>query len=148
MPARSISFPPSSLGRPSGSMGRPGLPTGTISAIRSLRMTMSTGPAGGAPVPSITVTPRRIRRGKGPSPSAARAVFADSSNAIPAIISAHLKILFIVQASFSLDGIRQVLLHPPHLGLRVPPGRGEDRQGCESDVQQTDTAAGADPQHL
>ena len=38
--------------------------------MRFLSITMSTGPTAGAPVPSMTVTPRRIRRGNGPSPSA------------------------------------------------------------------------------
>ena len=35
---------------------------------------MSIGPRGGAPVPSITVTPRMTRRSNGPSPSPARRV--------------------------------------------------------------------------
>src|SRR6185436_6936439 len=47
----------------------PGLPTATMSAIRFFSMTMSTGPTGGEPVPSIRVTPRRMSRANGPSPS-------------------------------------------------------------------------------
>ncbi len=71
MPWRSISWSPSSaLKRFSGSGGAPGLPAGATSAMRFFSITTSTGPTGGAPVPSITVTPRRIRRLYGPSPSA------------------------------------------------------------------------------
>src|SRR5690606_25667931 len=56
-------------GRRSSRMGSPGAPTPRISVIRFRSMTMSAGPQGGAPVPSMTVTPRTIRRSCGPSPS-------------------------------------------------------------------------------
>jgi hypothetical protein len=68
MPETSISRPPSPIsgsspGRSSGSTGTPGEPTDTTFTIRSPSITTSTGPTGGAPVPSIRVPPRRIRRG-------------------------------------------------------------------------------------
>ena len=41
----------------------------SISAMRLPSMTMSIGPIGGAPVPSMIVAPRMISRLNGPSPS-------------------------------------------------------------------------------
>ena len=54
MPWRSISrSPASALGRFSGSGATPGCRPATTSAMRFFSITMSTGPIGGAPVPSI-----------------------------------------------------------------------------------------------
>ena len=58
-------------GRPSARIGRPGKPTLAIRAMRFPSMTMSTGPRGGAPVPSMSVAARRMSRWCGPSPSPA-----------------------------------------------------------------------------
>ena len=58
-------------GRPWSRMGTPGEPTLRISAMRLFSTTMSTGPRGGAPVPSIMVMPRITMRLNGPSPSPA-----------------------------------------------------------------------------
>src|ERR1700687_2330569 len=70
MPARSISRSPfAALGRLSGSMP-PGWPTLSTRTMRCFSITMSTGPIAGAPVPSISVAPRRMSRANGPSPSA------------------------------------------------------------------------------
>ena len=41
-----------------------------MDAIRLPSITMSTGPRGGPPEPSIIVAPRMTKRSKGPSPSA------------------------------------------------------------------------------
>src|ERR1043166_2604989 len=71
MPVPSISFV-ASFGRPSGLIGTSGAPTTRTSRMRFPSMTTSAGPIGGAPVPSMTVTPRRISRGNGPSPSPGR----------------------------------------------------------------------------
>src|SRR5580693_6158900 len=71
MPARSISLSPFfASGRSSGSIAMPGWPTLSTRTMRLFSITMSTGPTGGAPVPSIKVAPRRINRPNGPSPSA------------------------------------------------------------------------------
>jgi hypothetical protein len=48
-----------------------GKPTLVTSVMRFCWTTMSIGPRGGAPVPSITVIPRITRRSNGPSPSPA-----------------------------------------------------------------------------
>ncbi|KAG1080331.1 hypothetical protein G6F40_015927 [Rhizopus arrhizus] len=45
-----------------------GVPTLTSAAMRSFSITMSTGPQGGAPVPSMIFAPRRISLGNGPRP--------------------------------------------------------------------------------
>src|SRR5262249_41966790 len=68
IPAPSISFTPFS-GRFDSLMAVLGKPTLLISLIRLFSMTMSTGPIGGAPAPSIIVAPRMTSRSNGPSPS-------------------------------------------------------------------------------
>ena len=70
MPVPSISLAPFA-GRLRSLIGTPGKPTLTTSVMRLFCTTMSIGPRGGAPVPSITVTPRITRRSNGPSPSPA-----------------------------------------------------------------------------
>lgn len=77
LPWQSISCWPAA-GRPAGSMARRGAPTPRISTMRSRSITMSTGPQGGAPVPSITVAPRSTRRSNGPSPRSRRVARASS----------------------------------------------------------------------
>lgn len=57
MPVASISWS-ASRGARSAFSGRPGQPACSTSVILSPSMTMSTGPRGGAPVPSMRVTPR------------------------------------------------------------------------------------------
>ena len=54
MPVASISLVPFA-GRPRSPIGTLGKPTLATSLMRSCAITMSTGPRGGAPVPSITV---------------------------------------------------------------------------------------------
>ena len=54
-------------------MGTPGYPTLRTSAIRFWAMTTSTGPIGGAPVPSMIVTPRSIEPIEGALALAGRA---------------------------------------------------------------------------
>jgi len=68
MPVPSISLT-ASFGRAPGLMGTFGNPTLRTSRMRFPSMTMSTGPIGGAPVPSTSVTPRMMSRVHGPSPS-------------------------------------------------------------------------------
>jgi hypothetical protein len=51
------------------SIGVPGAPRLLTFLMRLPSTTMSTGPTGGAPVPSTSVAPRRISRFHGPSPS-------------------------------------------------------------------------------
>src|ERR1700726_2944522 len=48
----------------------PGWPTLSTRTMRFFSITMSTGPIAGAPVPSISVAPRRMSLANGPSPSA------------------------------------------------------------------------------
>ncbi len=48
-----------------------GTPTFAIRWMRLPSTTMSTGPMGGEPVPSMSVAPRMISRSNGPSPSPA-----------------------------------------------------------------------------
>ncbi|MFC7611798.1 hypothetical protein [Teichococcus aestuarii] len=61
LPWQSISTSPSG-GRREGLIGLPGTPTATMAAMRSRSMTMSAGPQGGAPVPSMMVAPRSTSR--------------------------------------------------------------------------------------
>ena len=69
-PSRSISLPPSArAGLLESSIGTPGKPTLRIFTMRLFSMTISTGPMGGEPVPSMSVAPRRMSWAKGPSPS-------------------------------------------------------------------------------
>src|SRR5215471_7017786 len=68
IPAASISFTPLA-GRPDSLIATLGKPTLLTSLIRLFSMTMSTGPIGGAPAPSIIVAPRMTSRSNGPSPS-------------------------------------------------------------------------------
>ncbi len=49
--------------------GNPGVPAPLTLSIRLPAMTMSTGPRGGAPEPSISIAPRITSRRNGPSPS-------------------------------------------------------------------------------
>jgi hypothetical protein len=76
-PGRTYIFEPSIswsafFGRDSASIGTFGNPTLRTSVMRLPSMTTSTGPMGGAPVPSMTVAPRMISRLNGPTPSSAR----------------------------------------------------------------------------
>ena len=76
MPSQFNSFPPgNSLGRFAVSMETPGEPTIWICLILFLSTTISTGPTGGAPVPSTRMTPRIISWFHGPSPSTRSGAF-------------------------------------------------------------------------
>src|SRR5262245_12966748 len=68
LPLASLSFTPLA-GRFDSLMATLGKPTLLISLIRLFSTTMSTGPIGGAPAPSIIVAPRMTNRSNGPSPS-------------------------------------------------------------------------------
>jgi hypothetical protein len=69
VPAGGVDLVVPSRGWRFASSGSPGVPALRIAAMRLPSMTTSIGPAGGAPVPSMTVTPRITIRVKGPAPS-------------------------------------------------------------------------------
>ena len=71
MASISLVLPVPILGRFDSSIGTFGAPTLATSTILLFSITMSTGPAGGPPVPSINVAPLIISRLNGPSPSPA-----------------------------------------------------------------------------
>ena len=70
MPVPSIMSGP--VGAGAAGRATPGVPALVIRAMRLRSMTTFMGPAGGAPVPSITMTLRIVRVGNGPCPSPLR----------------------------------------------------------------------------
>ena len=88
MPVASSSKSASLGGRP-GCSGRPGVPALRMAAIRLPSTTMSIGPIGGAPVPSIIVTPRMTNFLYGPRPSSDRRFGAGRRHILRALLGAH-----------------------------------------------------------